>query len=60
MPDANPAAAIVYSERDALVKARGSPAAFAARTIICAPFDRLHVGVREAEMVADLVDENMR
>src|ERR1019366_4642261 len=50
---ANPTAAIVYSLGDALVK--GAPGRSSARRGL----DRRHVVVGEAEMVADLVHEDM-
>src|SRR6202020_532524 len=67
-PSPNPAASLLYSLRDALVKAPKS-SAFRAFTLSgpCPSrrivqgrlFDRLHVLVREPEMMADLVDQNV-
>src|SRR5271154_486013 len=64
-----PAAAIVYRERDAVVKApkSGSFRAFRAWPALSGgrigqrgrAFDRLNVGVREAEMMADLMNQNV-
>ena len=68
-PSPNPAASLLYSLRDVLVKApkSGSFRGFHAGTIALLQanrsarllFDRLHVSVREPEVMADLVDENV-
>src|SRR5271165_6729504 len=67
-PSPNPAAPLLYSLRDALVKApkssslRGTDSGSGAKPANRSAgrsFDRLHVGVREPEMMADLMDEDM-
>src|ERR1700722_6644031 len=67
-PSPNPAALLLYSLRDALVKARKSsafnrffprPARRGVESIRGLLFDRLDIGIREPEMMADLMDENV-
>jgi hypothetical protein len=67
-PSPNPAALLLYSLRDALVKAPKSSAFtrlflvqrdVVSESIGCLLFDRLDVGIRQPEMMADLMDENV-
>ena len=67
-PSPNPAAFLLYSLRDALVKAPKSsaftrfllpPRGATSESIGGLLFDRLDVGIREPEMMANLVDQNV-